>query len=35
MHSHGHTLQEVYALRHGRLNRTVDAVAYVTSHEQV
>lgn len=33
-HSHGHTMQEIYALRHGQLDRVVDAVVYVANHEQ-
>jgi len=33
-HSHGHTMQEVYALRHGQLERVVDCVVYINSHEQ-
>lgn len=33
-HSHGHTMQEVYALRHGQLDRVVDCVVYINSHEQ-
>jgi len=33
-HSHGHTMQEIYALRHGQLDRVVDCVVYVNSHEQ-
>ena len=34
-HSHGHTLQEVFALRNGRFKRIVDVVIYVNCHEQV
>ena len=34
-HSHGHTLQEIYALRHGQFPRIVDLVIFVSSHEQV
>ena len=33
MHSHGHSMQELFALRHGKLERVVDAVAFVASHE--
>jgi len=33
-HSHGHTMQEVFALRHGELDRVVDCVIYINSHEQ-
>ncbi len=35
MHSHGHSLQEVYALKYGRLKRVADVVVYPKSHEQV
>ena len=34
-HSHGHCLQELFAIRHGKLDRVVDVVAYPTTHEQV
>lgn len=34
-HSHGHTLQEIYALRNGKFSRIVDLVVYVDKHEQV
>ena len=34
-HSHGHSLQEIYALRHGRLDRVVDTVVYPRNHEDV
>lgn len=34
-HSHGHTLQEIYSLRHGQFPRIVDMVIFVTGHEQV
>ena len=34
MHSHGHTMQEIYALRHGKLDRVVDCVVFINSHEQ-
>lgn len=33
-HSHGHSLQEIYALRHGKLERTVDLVVYIIDHQQ-
>ncbi|KAL4465819.1 hypothetical protein ABPG74_004056 [Tetrahymena malaccensis] len=33
-HSHGHTLQEIFALRHGKLDRYIDLVVYISSHEQ-
>lgn len=33
-HCHGHTLQEVYALRFGELPQLPDAVAFITSHAQ-
>lgn len=33
-HSHGHSLQEMFALRYGRLDRVVDCVIFVSSHEQ-
>jgi alkyldihydroxyacetonephosphate synthase len=33
--SHGHTVQEVYALRFGSLKRLVDAVAYPINHSEV
>ena len=33
--SHGHTVQEIYALRFGALKRLVDAVVYPTSHLEV
>ena len=33
--SHGHTVQEIYALRFGKLDRVVDAVVYPESHEEV
>jgi alkyldihydroxyacetonephosphate synthase len=32
-HSHGHTAQEIFALRYGQLKRVVDAVIYPRSHE--
>jgi len=35
MHSHGHTLHEVYALKHGKFDRYVDCVLYPGSHEHV
>ena len=34
-HSHGHTLQEIYSLRHGQFPRIADMVIYVDSHDQV
>ena len=34
-HSHGHTLQEIYALRHGKFLRIADMVIFVSDHEQV
>ena len=33
--SHGHTVQEVWALRFGKFDRVVDAVVYPTSHDDV
>lgn len=33
-HSHGHTLQEMFALRYGEFERTVDIVVYIASHDQ-
>jgi alkyldihydroxyacetonephosphate synthase len=33
-HSHGHTLKELFTLRYGKFERTVDYVAYITTHEQ-
>lgn len=33
-HSHGHSMQELYYLRHSKLPRIVDYVIYITSHEQ-
>lgn len=33
-HSHGHTCQEIYALRNGVLPRLVDVVVWPTSHEE-
>ncbi len=35
MHSHGHTFQEIYALRKGHLERYVDLVIYPLTTEQV
>ena len=35
MASHGHTVQEVWSLRFGKLARVVDAVAYPTTHADV
>jgi alkyldihydroxyacetonephosphate synthase len=34
MHSHGHSLQEIFILRHGKFEKTVDAVVYISSHDQ-
>jgi alkyldihydroxyacetonephosphate synthase len=34
-HSHGHTLQEMYALKFGRLERVVDVVVYPINEGQV
>ncbi len=34
-HSHGHTLLEVFTLKHGKFDRFVDCVIYPGSHEQV
>ncbi|CAD8172283.1 unnamed protein product [Paramecium octaurelia] len=34
LHSHGHTMQEIYELRHGKLARIVDCVIYISSHAQ-
>lgn len=35
MHSHGHTLKELYQLRNSRLERVADVVIYPASREQV
>ena len=35
MHSHGATLQEVFILRHGKFQRTVDVVVYPSCTEHV
>lgn len=35
MHSHGHTVQEIWALRQGRLERVVDCVLYPLNSEHV
>jgi len=35
MASHGHTVQEIWALRFGKFSRIVDAVIYPESHEEV
>jgi alkyldihydroxyacetonephosphate synthase len=32
MHSHGHTAEEIFALRYGKLHRIVDAVVYPGCH---
>ena len=34
-HGHGHTLEEMYAIRHGRLERVPDLVLYPSAEEQV
>src|SRR5688500_5465877 len=34
-HGHGHTLEEMYSIRHGRLERVPDLVVYPGSEEQV
>ncbi|CAD8177522.1 unnamed protein product [Paramecium pentaurelia] len=34
LHSHGHTMQEIYELRHGKLSRIVDCVIFISSHTQ-
>lgn len=34
-HGHGHTLEEMYAIRHGRLGRVPDLVVYPSTPEQV
>lgn len=34
-HSHGHTLQELFAVRYGKLPRVVDVVVYPSTHKQV
>ena len=34
MNSHGHTLQEIFALRHGKLDAVVDGVIFIDSHNQ-
>lgn len=34
-HSHGHTAQELFAIRHGSLARIVDVVIYPGSHTHV
>jgi alkyldihydroxyacetonephosphate synthase len=33
MHSHGATLAEVFALRHGQFKRCIDMVVYPESHD--
>lgn len=33
-HSHGHSIQQLYQLRKSKLDRCVDYVIYITSHEQ-
>lgn len=35
LHSHGHTLREVYALKHGKFDRFADCVVFPGSHEHV
>ena len=34
-HGHGHTVSEMFSLRHGRLGRQPDVVVFPTSHEDV
>ena len=34
-HGHGHTLEEMYAIRHGRLERVPDLVVYPSTEDQV
>jgi len=34
-HGHGHTQEEMYAIKHGKLERVPDLVAFPTSQEQV
>jgi alkyldihydroxyacetonephosphate synthase len=34
-HGHGHTLEEMYAIRHGRLERVPDLVVYPSTEEHV
>eukprot|EP00795_Rhopilema_esculentum_P012578 gene12578-3277_t len=35
VHGHGHTLHEIFALRHGKLQRIPDAVIWPKCHEEV
>jgi alkyldihydroxyacetonephosphate synthase len=35
LHSHGHTLREVYALKHGKFERFADCVVFPGCHEHV
>ena len=35
LHSHGHTLREVYAIKHGKFERFADCVVFPGSHEHV
>jgi alkyldihydroxyacetonephosphate synthase len=35
LHSHGHTLREVYALKYGKFERFADCVVFPSSHEHV
>lgn len=35
LHSHGHTLREVYALKYGKFDRFVDCVVFPSCHEHV
>lgn len=35
LHSHGHTLREVYLLKHGKFERFVDCVVFPDCHEHV
>ena len=34
LHSHGHTLQELFMIRHGKLEKVIDAVIFISSHAQ-
>ncbi|XP_049851616.1 alkyldihydroxyacetonephosphate synthase-like isoform X2 [Schistocerca gregaria] len=34
-HSHGHTVQEIWTIRHGSLKKLVDVVVYPRSHQDV
>ncbi|EGR32374.1 hypothetical protein IMG5_085430 [Ichthyophthirius multifiliis] len=33
-HSHGHSLQDIFALRHGSFQRIVDVIVYISSHQE-